>query len=171
MANILSQIGTAVSGKLAEKLDLSGGTLTGALVVPTPTAETQVAQKAQISALEAAIGSYGNFVATVADVTVSVSDTASNILADTTQADGAVGVATDTNAVYVSDGGVFAISSIDSVQADALAAVSTLNVSVDTEANIRLRASDAIGTIMFGSDSHDLYIFDGSAWQTYNNDA
>ena len=171
MANILSQIGTAVSGKLAEKLDLAGGTVTGALVVPTPTGETQVAQKAQVTALEAAIGSYGNFVSTIADVTISVTDTAANILADSSQADGTIALASDTNALYVSDGGTFSVSTIDDVKADSLAAAATLNVSVDTAANIAARSSDATGTIMFGSDTYDLYIYDGSNWQTYNNDA
>ena len=171
MANILSQIGTAVGGKLAEKLDLSGGTVTGALVIPAPTGSTEAAQKAQVSALESAIGSYSNFVSTVADVTVTVSDTAANILADTSQANGAVAVATDTNAIYVSNSGSFTVSSIDNVQADSISAAATLNISVDTEANIRARSGDATGTIMLGTDSYDLYIFDGSDWQTYNNDA
>lgn len=47
----------------------------------------------------------------------------------------------------------------------------TLNVIGDTEANIRSRSSDTAGTIMYGTDTDDLYIFDGSEWQTYNNDA
>jgi len=171
MANILSQIGGAVNVKLAEKLNLAGGTITGELVVPAPTAETQVAQKAQISALEAAIGSYGNFVATIADVTVSVSDTAANILATASPANGTVAVATDTNAIYVADGGVFSLSTIDTVNAAVITALAEYNASGDTEANIRLRTSDATGTIMFGTDTYDLYIFDGTDWQTYNNDA
>lgn len=171
MANILSQIGGAVNVKLAEKLNLAGGTITGELVVPAPTAETQVAQKAQISALEAQIGSYGNFVATIADVTVSVSDTAANIFAIADPANGTVAVATDTNAIYVADGGTFSISDIDTVNAAVITALAEYNASGDTEANIRLRTGDATGTIMFGTDTYDLYIFDGSAWQTYNNDA
>ena len=171
MANILSQIGGAVNVKLAEKLNLAGGTITGELVVPAPTAETQVAQKAQISALEAQIGSYGNFVATIADVTVSVTDTAVNILSDSSQADGTVAVATDTNAVYVSNNRVFSVSSIDNVNSDVTTAIAEYNTSGDTEANIRLRTGDATGTIMFGTDTYDLYIFDGTDWQTYNNDA
>ena len=171
MANILSQIGGAVNVKLAEKLNLAGGTITGELVVPAPTAETQVAQKAQISALEAQIGSYGNFVATIADVTVSVCDTAANIFAIADPANGTVAVATDTNAIYVADGGTFSISDIDNVNAAVITALAEYNASGDTEANIRLRTGDATGTIMFGTDTYDLYIFDGSAWQTYNNDA
>ena len=47
----------------------------------------------------------------------------------------------------------------------------TLNVIGDTEANIRSRSGDTAGTIMYGTDTDDLYIFDGSEWQTYNNDA
>ena len=171
MANILSQIGSAVNTKLSEKLNLSGGTITGELVVPAPTAEAQVAQKAQVSALEAAIGNYGSFVSTIADVTVSVSDTAANILATTNPADGTVAVATDTNAIYVADAGVFSESDIDNVNAAVIAALADFNTSGDTEANIRLRSGDATGTIMFGTDTYDLYIFDGSDWQTYNNDA
>ena len=171
MANILSQIGGAVNVKLAEKLNLAGGTITGELVVPAPTAETQVAQKAQISALEAQIGSYSNFVSTIADVTVSVSDTAANIFAIADPANGTVAVATDTNAIYVADGGTFSISDIDTVNAAVITALAEYNASGDTEANIRLRTGDATGTIMFGTDTYDLYIFDGSAWQTYNNDA
>ncbi len=171
MANILSQIGSAVNVKLAEKLNLAGGTVTGALVVPAPTAETQVAQKAQVSALETAIGNYGNFVATIADVTVSISDTASNILATSNPATGTVAVATDTSVIYVADGGVFSVSSIDDVNADVIAALADYNASGDTEANIRLRSEDATGTIMFGTDTYDLYIFDGTDWQTYNDDA
>ena len=171
MANILSQIGGAVNVKLAEKLNLAGGTITGQLVVPAPTAETQVAQKAQISALEAQIGSYSNFVSTIADVTVSVSDTAANIFAIADPANGTVAVATDTNAIYVADGGVFSVSNIDTVKAAVITALAEYNASGDTEANIRLRTGDATGTIMFGTDTYDLYIFDGSAWQTYNNDA
>ena len=171
MANILSQIGSAVNVKLAEKLNLAGGTITGELVVPAPSAENQVAQKAQVTSLEAAIGNYGNFVASVADVTVSISDTAANILATTNPANGTVAVATDTSAIYVADGGVFSVSSIDDVKADVTAAIAEYNISGDTEANIRLRSSDATGTIMFGTDTYDLYIFDGTNWQTYNNDA
>ena len=121
--------------------------------------------------MEAAIGNYGSFVSTIADVTVSVSDTAANILATTNPADGTVAVATDTNAIYVADAGVFSESDIDNVNAAVIAALADFNTSGDTEANIRLRSGDATGTIMFGTDTYDLYIFDGSDWQTYNNDA
>lgn len=45
----------------------------------------------------------------------------------------------------------------------------TVAPSVDTAANITARTSDAAGTIMYGSDSTKLYVFDGSNWQIYNN--
>jgi len=171
MANILSQIGTAVGGKLAEKLDLAGGTVTGSLVIPAPTAESEAAQKAQITAIESNIGNYATFVAAIADVTVTHSDTAANIQLISGATNGTIAVASDTNVIYYADGGVWSISTVDNIKADALAAGQTLNISGDTESNIRSRSSDATGTIMFGTDTYDLYIFDGTDWQTYNNDA
>jgi hypothetical protein len=45
----------------------------------------------------------------------------------------------------------------------------TVAPSVDTAANITARTSDDAGTIMYGSDSYKLYVFDGSNWQVYNN--
>ena len=45
----------------------------------------------------------------------------------------------------------------------------TVAPSVDTAANISARTSDDVGTIMYGSDTYDLYVFDGSNWQVYNN--
>ena len=63
------------------------------------------------------------------------------------------------------------MSTIDTVNAAVITALAEYNASGDTEANIRLRTSDATGTIMFGTDTYDLYIFDGTDWQTYNNDA
>tara|TARA_B100001146_G_C16109192_1_gene402853 strand:- start:629 stop:919 length:291 start_codon:yes stop_codon:yes gene_type:complete len=39
----------------------------------------------------------------------------------------------------------------------------------DTEANIAVRTSDATGVIAFGTDTNDLYVFDGTTWQIYNN--
>ena len=83
MASILQQIGSSVGEKLNEKLNLSGGTVTGSLVIPAPSSESEAAQKAQVSALELSIGSYATFVATIADVTVTYSDTAANITAIT----------------------------------------------------------------------------------------
>ena len=45
----------------------------------------------------------------------------------------------------------------------------TVSPEVDTAANITARTSDDQGTIMYGSDTYDLYVFDGSNWQVYNN--
>jgi len=45
----------------------------------------------------------------------------------------------------------------------------TVGPDVDTAANITARSSDDAGTIMYGSDTYDLYVFDGSNWQVYNN--
>ena len=45
----------------------------------------------------------------------------------------------------------------------------TVSPDVDTAANISVRTSDDVGTIMYGSDTYDLYVFDGSNWQVYNN--
>jgi len=45
----------------------------------------------------------------------------------------------------------------------------TVSPDVDTAANISARTSDDAGTIMYGSDTYDLYVFDGSNWQVYNN--
>ena len=45
----------------------------------------------------------------------------------------------------------------------------TVSPDVDTAANIAARTSDSVGTIMYGSDTYDLYVFDGSNWQVYNN--
>jgi hypothetical protein len=39
----------------------------------------------------------------------------------------------------------------------------------DTEANIVVRTSDATGVIAFGTDTYDLYVFNGFNWQIYNN--
>jgi len=39
----------------------------------------------------------------------------------------------------------------------------------DTEATIFARTGDATGTIAFGTDTYDLYVYDGSAWQIYND--
>ncbi len=45
----------------------------------------------------------------------------------------------------------------------------TVAPDVDTAANIAARTGDDIGTIMYASDSYDLYVFDGTNWQVYNN--
>ena len=171
MASILQQIGSSVGEKLNEKLNLSGGTVTGSLVIPAPTAESEAAQKAQVSALELSIGSYATFVATIADVTVTYSDTAANIALITDAPNGAIAVANDTNAIYYSKNGVWVLSSIDTIQNDSLEAGKTLNISGDTASNIYGRSEDPTGTIMYGTDTDDLYVFDGTNWQTYNNDA
>lgn len=171
MPSILEALGTSLSGKLGEKLNLSGGTLTGPLVVPTPTASNHVATSGQVTTLESAIGNYGDFVASSADVTVSIYDTAANILARASDPKGAVAVASDTSAIYYWSGAVWTISDIDNIQADSLAAALTLNISGDTESSIRLREGDATGTVMYGTDTGKLYIFDGSAWHEYQPEA
>lgn len=45
----------------------------------------------------------------------------------------------------------------------------TVSPEVDTAANITARTSDDVGTIMYGSDSYKLYVFDGTNWQIFNN--
>ena len=45
----------------------------------------------------------------------------------------------------------------------------TVSPDVGTAANISARTGDDVGTIMYGSDTYDLYVFDGSNWQVYNN--
>lgn len=166
MPSILEALGTSLSGKLGEKLNLSGGTLTGPLVVPEPTAANHVATSSQVTTLEATIGNYGDFVASSADVTVSIFDTAANIQARSGDPKGTVAVASDTSAVYYY-AGVWILSDIANIQADSLAAALTLNISGDTESNIRSREGDATGTLMYGTDTDKLYIFDGSAWHEY----
>jgi hypothetical protein len=39
----------------------------------------------------------------------------------------------------------------------------------DTEANIFARTGDATGVIAFGTDTNDLYVYNGITWQIYNN--
>ena len=39
----------------------------------------------------------------------------------------------------------------------------------DTQSNILARTGDAVGTIAFGTDTYDLYVFDGTNWQIYND--
>ena len=129
MASILQQIGSSVGEKLNEKLNLSGGTVTGSLVIPAPTAESEAAQRLKTSALELSIGSYATFVATIADVTVTYSDTAANIALITNAPNGAIAVANDTNAIYYSNNGVWVLSSIDTIQSSSLEAGKTLNIS------------------------------------------
>ena len=167
MPSILEALGTSLNGKLSEKLSLSGGTLTGPLIVPEPTAANHVATSSQVSALESTIGNYGDFVASSADVTVSIYDTAANILARASDPKGTVAVASDTSAIYYWNGAVWTASDIDNIQADSLAAARTLNISGDTESSIRSRTGDAVGTVMYGTNTDKLYIFDGSAWHEY----
>lgn len=48
--------------------------------------------------------------------------------------------------------------------------VSGFNIDVrDTEANILARTGDATGVIAYGTDTEDLYVYDGTNWQIYNN--
>tara|TARA_R110002020_G_scaffold368135_3_gene579990 strand:+ start:277 stop:495 length:219 start_codon:yes stop_codon:yes gene_type:complete len=37
------------------------------------------------------------------------------------------------------------------------------------EATILARTGDPVGTIAFATDTHDLYVYDGSGWQIYRN--
>ena len=167
MPSILEALGSALNGKLGEKLNLAGGTLTGPLVVQEATASNHVATSGQVTTLESTIGNYSHYVASAADVTVSVYDTAANILARASDPKGTVAVASDTNAIYYWSGAVWTASDIDNIQADSLAAALTLNISGDTESSIRLREGDATGTLMYGTDTDKLYIFDGSDWHEY----
>jgi len=171
MANILSSLGSAVATKLGEKLSLEGGTMTGALIVQDPAADNHAATSGQVSTLEAKIGSYGSYVATFADVTVSVEDTQANILARTGDPKGAVAVASDTSNIYIWSGASWVASDIDSVREDFIIISATLNVSGDIEANITTSATPSAGDIMYGTDTDDLYIYSGSQWHIYNNDA
>lgn len=48
---------------------------------------------------------------------------------------------------------------------------SGFNISIrDTHANITSRTGDAAGTIAFGTDTYDLYVFYNSTWHFYYND-
>jgi hypothetical protein len=50
------------------------------------------------------------------------------------------------------------------------AAAAGFNIDVrDTEANILARTGDATGVIAFGTDTLDLYVYDGTNWQIYEN--
>ena len=50
------------------------------------------------------------------------------------------------------------------------AIASGFNIDVrDTHANILARSGDSTGTIAFGTDTLDLYVYDGAFWQIYNN--
>jgi hypothetical protein len=171
MANILSSLGSAVATKLGEKLSLEGGTMTGALVVQTPSDATHAATSGQVTSLEQKIGSYGNYVATFADVTVTTTDTQVEILARTGDALGAIGVASDTSNIYIWNGGAWQTSSIDTVNQDFQTITATINLSGDTESNVVATDSPSAGTIMYGTDTDDLYVYSGSDWHIYNNDS
>jgi hypothetical protein len=45
----------------------------------------------------------------------------------------------------------------------------TVAPEIGTAANITSRTSDDVGTIMYGTDSFKLYVFDGTDWQIFNN--
>jgi hypothetical protein len=50
---------------------------------------------------------------------------------------------------------------------------SVFNVDTDTESNILTSSpTNPTGevTVKFGTDTYDIYIWDGSAWYIYNND-
>lgn len=171
MANILSSLGSAVATKLGEKLSLEGGTMTGALIVQDPSESNHAASLGQVETLESKIGSYASYVATFADVTVTVDDTQANILSRTSDPKGAVAVASDTSNIYVWNGSSWVASDIDSVRDDFLTLTATLNISGDTESNVVATESPSAGDIMYGTDTDDLYIYSGSEWHIYNNDA
>jgi hypothetical protein len=44
-----------------------------------------------------------------------------------------------------------------------------IDINTLTEAQILIRTGDAIGVIAFGTDTLDLYVYDGTAWQIYEN--
>ena len=51
---------------------------------------------------------------------------------------------------------------------------SVFNVDTDTESNILASSpTNSTGevTVKFGTDTYDLYIWDGSAWYIFNNDS
>ena len=171
MANILSSLGSAVATKLGEKLSLEGGTMTGALVVQDPVASNQAATSGQVETLETKIGNYGNYVAGFADVTVSIDDTQANILARTGDPKGSIAVANDTSNIYIWSGAAWIASDINNVHADFITISATINISGDTESNVVATESPSAGDIMYGTDTDDLYVYSGSAWHIYNNDA
>ena len=39
----------------------------------------------------------------------------------------------------------------------------------DTHSNIIARSGDATGVIAYGTDTQDLYVYDGASWQFYQN--
>ena len=145
--------------------------MTGALVIQDPAASNHAATSGQVENLESKIGSYASYVATFADVTVTVDDTQANILARTGDPKGAVAVASDTSNIYVWNGSSWVASDIDSVRDDFLTISATLNISGDTESNVVATESPSAGDIMYGTDTDDLYVYSGSEWHFYNNDA
>ena len=145
--------------------------MTGALVVQTPAASNHAANLGQVESLESKIGSYASYVSTFADVTVTLDDTQANILANTSSARGAIGVANDTSNIYIWNGSAWAATTIDTVNADFITITATINLSGDTESNIVATESPSAGDIMYGTDTDDLYIYSGSAWHIYNNDS
>jgi len=40
----------------------------------------------------------------------------------------------------------------------------------DTEANIRASTGAVVGQVAFGTDTYDLYVYDGSHWRKFEND-
>ena len=145
--------------------------MTGALIVQDPSESNHAATSGQVESLESRIGSYASYVATFADVTVTVDDTQANILARTGDTKGAVGVASDTSNIYVWNGSSWVASDIDNVRDDFLSITATLNISGDTESNIVALESPSAGEIMYATDNDDLYVYSGSEWHFYNNDA
>jgi hypothetical protein len=60
-------------------------------------------------------------------------------------------------------------SILSSLKAESSLQVSTFVVDIKTHADI-ISSSPAPYTIYYGSDTNDIYVFDGSSWQIYNND-
>lgn len=47
---------------------------------------------------------------------------------------------------------------------------SGFNITVrDTQATIIARTGDTVGVIAYGTDTYDLYVYDGTSWQRYEN--
>ena len=82
-----------------------------------------------------------------------------------------------TNSASVQSGKTVSVSSSTFTTANAtgtiLNTVATYNVTRDTEANIlAITPSNPSGEVTnaYGTDTNDLYVYDGSAWYIYNND-
>jgi len=75
---------------------------------------------------------------------------------------------------HATDTGFFYIAEVTAGESDAtlskIGGVSGFNIDLrDTHANIIARTGDTTGTIAFGTDTQDLYVYDGTSWQFYQN--